>query len=246
MFSAGSETRSRHRDRRRDPAARQPDKGLEHRRFGAAGFGDQIEQAVAFQRQLQPGAADDLARHRHRIAHAADEGDERLRLDRLVGEALFDEGLHLGRGPAGDRDAAGIRHGDRAVLADELRWDRDAGRSGGGLPAFGAAEQPAGCGLPDRHRNGIADADLRIGGPAVLLEPRGQALARLAQQGGDDVVVDIDDVEACAVVCDRLAEQFVHGRPRGRQRRASGQETSEHGGKRPGAATVHPKVCTPV
>jgi hypothetical protein len=75
-------------------------------------------------------AAHRLARDGGGTADALRHCDDRLRLNCLAGEALFDCTPHLSRQPSGDLDAAGKRHADRAVTADCLLRKGNAMRAG--------------------------------------------------------------------------------------------------------------------
>ena len=98
----------------------------------AAGFGDDVEQPVALDAERDAlRGADALAADGDRRADRLGVGDQHLRLDRLALERVLDNLLHRARRAPGDRDAAGVRHRDRAVAPDHLLGDRRAVGAGG-------------------------------------------------------------------------------------------------------------------
>ena len=88
------------------------------------------------------------------------------------------------------------------------------------------AEETARGTLPDGDRNGVADRDLEFRRLLIFFEPSVKALLRLGKQRGNDVIVDVDDVEL----------NLVLGLPRGShlRRRRSGARKRRASAKRQG------------
>jgi hypothetical protein len=108
------------------PVAREHHNDVLHRVVQAARARHRIKQPVALNRQRHPRARPAVAHQRHDIADIAGHADQRLRVDRLVGQPRDNRPLHLGRGAAGHLDAAGEWHGNGAIARHRLFGDHRA------------------------------------------------------------------------------------------------------------------------
>ncbi len=165
------------------------------------GRGENVEQAVALDRQRHARARRDLAADADRIASGFHDVDQNLRLDRLAFQRVLDLVLNRPRRPARDTDPSGIRYGNAAVPTDDLfRNGRAVRTCADPVGDHRRGEQAARSRLPDRYGYGVADADHRFGRDPAVAELGGEASVSSPPERLDGRGRDIDDEIALVLV----------------------------------------------
>ena len=179
-------------DRPLQAVALQGDEFLVAGTADAAGARDRVEHPIARRIDRNLARIVDVADHRDLRRSLADDGDDRLRLDRPILQFVDDVLLNGGRSAVQHPNLPGVGNGDVALAVDRLIGQRD-------KIAWAAAgvvgdEQPARLRFEQGHLNGVADADLDLRRRTVPGAERAQqrTRARIGDQRQDDAI-EIDE-----------------------------------------------------